>query len=257
MTIPHHADALPGTWNFRDIGGIATADGSIRPGIVFRSAALAELDPTGVQNLQNLGVTDVFDLRGHAEIARDGADRVPGSVTVRVAPFHPEDDEAPVHEVLDDAPLPRTQEDRVRAYYGAMPVFAPAQQSVGDLLRTVAAGSGGVLVHCAAGKDRTGWAIATLLLVSGADRDAVLADYLLSNAAIDSLRSWMRVHYGDTFLADDEVLGVHPSYLQAGWDAADRHFGSFDGYLKAIGIDDDIVRRLRRRLVDADGSGPA
>jgi len=249
MTIPHHADALPGTWNFRDIGGIATADGPIRRGIVFRSAALAELDPTGVQNLQNLGVTDVFDLRGHVEIARDGADRVPGSVTVRVAPFHPEDDEAPVHEVLDNAPLPRTQADRVRAYYGAMPVFAPAQQSVGDLLRTVALGSGGVLVHCAAGKDRTGWAIATLLLASGADRDAVLTDYLRSNTAIDSLRDWLQTQYGDAYLADNAILGVDPSYLQSGWDAAERAFGSFQGYLQAIGIDDDAVARIRRRLV--------
>jgi len=256
MTIPSHAGTVPGTWNFRDIGGIATATGPIRRGVVFRSAALAGLDRSGLRTLENLGVTDVFDLRGHAEIARDGADRVPGSVTVRVAPFHPEDGEAPVHEVLGDSPAPRTQEDRVRAYYSAMPVFPPAQQSVGDLLRTVARGSGSVLVHCAAGKDRTGWAIATLLLVSGADREAVLTDYLLSNTAIDSLRSWLQTQYGDAFLADNAVLGVDPSYLQAGWDAAEKQFGSFDGYLQAIGVDDDLVARIRRRLIEVDGPVP-
>ena len=249
MSIPNHAGALPGTWNFRDIGGIDTADGPIRRGVVFRSASLAGLDPSGVQTLENLGVTDVFDLRGHAEIARDGADRVPASVTVRVSPFHPEDDEALVHEVLQESPKPRNQEDRVRGYYAAMPVFAPAQRSVGTLLRTVAQSAGGVLVHCAAGKDRTGWAIATLLLASGADRDAVLTDYLRSNTAIDSLRDWLQTQYGDAYLADNAILGVDPSYLQSGWDAAERAFGSFQGYLQAIGIDDDAVARIRRRLV--------
>lgn len=248
MTLSSHTDAIPGTWNFRDIGGTPTARGPLRHGVVYRSAVLSQLDVAGLQALERLGVTDVFDLRGHREIARDGTDRVPESVTVRVAPFHPEDDEIPVHEA-QEAPTPRTQGDRVRAYYAAIPTFTSAQQSVAALLRTVADGSGGVLVHCAAGKDRTGWAIATLLTVSGADRDAVLADYLLSNAAIESLRTWLQEQYGDAFLADQGVLGVEPSYLQSAWDSVERNFGSFDGYLTAIGIDDGVADRVRRRLV--------
>lgn len=246
--LPSHSDALPGSWNFRDIGGVLTADGPVRKGLVFRSANLAQLDPTGLRNLQNLGVTEVFDLRGPLEIGRDGADRVPESVSVTVAPFHPEEGEMPVHEVAEDG-SPLTQDDRIRAYYSAMPVLLPAQESVAGLLRRVADGPGSVLVHCAAGKDRTGWAIATLLTVAGADRDAVLADYLQSNAAIESLRAWMQAQYGDAFLADNGVLGVDISYLQAAWDAADRNFGSLRGYLAAIGIDDDMQHRIRRRLV--------
>ena len=130
-----------------------------------------------------------------------------------------------------------------------MPVLQPAQDSIAALLRRVADDTGGVLVHCAAGKDRTGWAIATLLTVAGADRDAVLADYLQSNAAIESLRVWMQAQYGDAFLADNGILGVDVSYLQAAWDSADEHFGSFDGYLEAIGIDRGVQSRIRRRLV--------
>jgi len=246
--LPNHADALPGSWNFRDIGGVPTPGGPVRDGLVFRSANLAQLDPTGLENLQKLGVTNVFDLRGPLEIGRDGADRLPESVAVTVAPFHPEEGEMPVHEVAEDG-SPLTQHDRVRRYYSAMPVLQPAQDSIAALLRRVADGTGGVLVHCAAGKDRTGWAIATLLTIAGADRDAVLADYLQSNAAIESLRAWMQAQYGDAFLADNGILGVDVSYLQAAWDSADEHFGSFDGYLKAIGIGDDVQSRIRRRLV--------
>ena len=248
MTIPNHADALSGTWNFRDVGGIPTPLGPVRSGVVFRSAVLSQLDPTGRSTLETFGVTDVFDLRGPLEIARDGADQVPATVRVTVAPFHPEEGEALVHEVQEDAG-PRTQNERVRAYYGAIPTLAPAQNSVATILRTVADGSGSVLVHCAAGKDRTGWTIATLLTAVGATRDDVLADYLLSNAAIESLRVWMQAQYGDAFLADDGVLGVEPGYLQAGWDSVEQNFGSFDGYLDAIGIDDGVVQRLRRRLI--------
>ena len=249
MSLPNHADALPGTWNFRDIGGTPTPAGPVRRGIVYRSASLAQLDPNGVAALEKLGVTDVFDLRGELEIGRDGKDQVPDTVTVTVAPFHPEEDEAAVHELQEDAATPTTQAERVIAYYAGIPVQPPAQVAVAGLLRTVANGSGGVLVHCAAGKDRTGWAIAALLTVAGADRDAVLADYLLSNAAIESLRGWLQEHYGDAYDTSRQVLGVEPIYLQAAWDSVEKNFGSFDGYLAAIGIDDDVVQRVRRRLV--------
>jgi protein-tyrosine phosphatase len=245
-----HSDAVPGTWNFRDIGGIPTAEGTVRPGVLYRSAALARLQPAGVLALEKLGVNDVVDLRGYREIEREGADLVPDGVRVTVAPFHPEEEETPAHEVQQDDGQPWTGAERLRAYYAAIPTLAPAQSSVAGLLRTLATGTGSVLVHCAAGKDRTGWAVATVLLAAGADRDAVLADYLLSNDATEALRDWMLDLYGDGALrADDQILGVDPTYLQAAWDAADVAFGSFDGYLDAIGVDDDVLQRLRARLV--------
>ena len=270
MTIRKHDDAVPGTWNFRDVGGVPTAGGVIRSGVLYRSAALAQLDTAGLLALESLGVREVFDLRGHREIAREGVDRVPAGVRVTVAPFHPEDNETPAHEVQQDgaqrdgakrdagqqvagqqdAGQPWTGAARLRAYYAAIPTLAPAQQSVATLLRTLATGSASVLVHCAAGKDRTGWAVSTVLRAVGVDQDAVLADYLLSNTAVESLRTWMIAQYGDGALrADNDILGVDESYLRAGWDAADAAFGSFDGYLEAIGVEHALLGQLRARLV--------
>ncbi len=247
--MPEHAAAVPGTWNFRDIGGTPTPAGPVRHGIVFRSAVLSRIDPSGAAQLERLGISDVFDLRGEREIENDGADRVPASVTLHVTPFHPEDEEIPVHEAAEDASTPQGQMARVRDYYHAIPRLPPAQKAVADLLRTVADSDDAVLVHCAAGKDRTGWAIATVLTAAGADREAVLADYLLSNSSIESLRAWLQAQYGDSYQASDQVLGVDPSYLEAGWRSMDEEFGSFDGYLGAIGIGPDVVQRIRRRLV--------
>ena len=252
MSIPQHAAALSGTWNFRDVGGILTADGPVRPGVVYRSAVLCRLDPEGQAALEGLGVTEVFDLRGSREIATEGADQVPDSVTVRHAPFNPEDDDMPVHEaaeVAEAAADPRSPSDFIRDYYAALPTMPSAQRSVASLLRTVAIGPGSVLVHCAAGKDRTGWAIATLLTAAGAARDAVTAEYLLSNSAIDSLRDWLRIQYPGVYDNPTAILGVQERFLHAAFDTVDATFGSFGGYLDAIGVEADLVGQLRGRLV--------
>ena len=250
-----HATALDGAWNFRDLGGTVTPLGTVRPGILLRAAVLSGLTPAGEQALLDLGVTDVFDLRGPREIEREGADRLPDGVTGHVAPFHPEQDDAPVHEAAE-----QQEQDplvRARGYYERIPTLAPASESVATILRTLADGDGAVLVHCAAGKDRTGWTVATVLAALGADRETILSDYLLSNTAVGSLRDWMRDQYGAEQAAkpSDELLGVNQGFLDAAWRAMEQAHGDVDGYLRAIGLegglDGPVVARLRVRMLDA------
>lgn len=268
MTGVTRTETPSGTWNFRDLGGTTTEHGrSVRHGLLYRSATLSELDPPGVAALTDLGITDVFDLRGRREVGADGADRVPDAVTVHAAAFNPEEDETPAHEAAPDAgqdagrdaglePRPDSAQDRtpagyMRRYMASLPSSAPAQRSMRALLEAAAGPStGAVLVHCAAGKDRTGWAVATLLRAIGVGRDAVVDDYLLSNAGIGQLRTYIRRRYEDAVNLPDSALGVDASYLEAGWDAVDARFGSFDGYLAAIGADDALLARLRDRLLE-------
>jgi len=117
-----------------------------------------------------------------------------------------------------------------------------------------------VLAHCFAGKDRTGFTIAVVLEAAGVDRDAIMADYLASNAAVPQLRA----HIVETIRArmsatpdvaevaearlTDAVLGVQEAYLDAAHIAIVEDFGSFDGYLDASGVTADDIAKLRVAL---------
>ena len=114
---------------------------------------------------------------------------------------------------------------------------------------------GGFLLHCAAGKDRTGFGAALILTALGVDSQTVMDDYLLSNRAVpvmlERARARMRENYGNQL--DEEsiriISGVREEYLVAALDEVMRNHGSLDGYLEEIGIDEPAKQELRRRLV--------
>jgi protein-tyrosine phosphatase len=120
-----------------------------------------------------------------------------------------------------------------------------------------------VLTHCFAGKDRTGFVIATVLEMIGLDRDAIVADYLRSNDSVPLLReriTEMIQQRSDTELTpevvkftearlSDEVLGVRPEYLEAARQTIDETYGSLDGYLRDSGITTADIDKLHSALL--------
>ncbi|MDN2502179.1 tyrosine-protein phosphatase, partial [Nocardia nova] len=116
------------------------------------------------------------------------------------------------------------------------------------MARSLARGDGAVLVHCAAGKDRTGWAVATLLRAVGVTEDDVLADYLLSNEAVESLAADVARNSGESL--PPALLGVSIEYLAAGTEAMHRHYGTLDAYLEAIGITPQLRAALHTRMLE-------
>lgn len=241
---------LSGAWNFRDLGGLRTADGSVtRTGAVFRSSELTRLTESGRAELDRLGVRDVFDFRGTAEVERYGSDQVAESVTVHAVPF------VNVPVIGADA-APHEPDRRVfdaRGYltdtYRAFPTLDGARIAVASVLRAVATSETPVLLHCAAGKDRAGWTAATVLRTAGVVDDDILADYLVSNSAVEPLRRHVLDHGAPADKLDDDLLGVREEYYRAGLDAMTEAHGSFDNYLDALGIDADVVAGVRRSLV--------
>lgn len=268
---------MPGAWNFRDV---AEGSAALRPGRLFRSSELSRLDEDGRAALLRLGITDVADLRSAREVARRGPGRVPAGVDIHLLPF-PDladtdtdaDDSAP-HETAFrrlftngetgesaesiDSAAARYMTDEYRQF----PTRNGAQRAVHRVFTLLATGRP-VLTHCFAGKDRTGFVVATVLEAVGLARDDIVADYLRSNDAVPQLRnriSEMIQQRSDTEVTpevmmftkarlSDGVLGVRPEYLAAAWQTIDEAYGSLSGYLRDAGITESDVRQLRSALL--------
>ena len=272
---------LSGAWNFRDV-----ADGTLglRPGRLFRSGELSRLDDDGRATLVQLGITDVADLRATREVARRGPGLVPDGIEVHLLPFpdlgdqeddEPTDAEAP-HEAAfrklfegepgapeDSGASPAEAAGRYMTdEYRQFPTRNGAQQALHRVVTLLGAGRP-VLTHCFAGKDRTGFVIATVLEAIGIERDAIVADYLRSNGSVPLLReriTEMIQQRADTELTpevvkftearlSDEVLGVRPEYLDAARQTIDETYGSLDSYLRDSGISTADINQLRSALL--------
>ncbi|MFF2088308.1 tyrosine-protein phosphatase [Nocardia sp. NPDC058176] len=247
MTLSPPADqfALSGTFNFRDVGGLRRADGAVtRPGVLLRSAQLSGLDAQGHDMLRQLRVTDVHDLRGRTEIDHIGHDTLPDDVRLHITPFDSRMEEAPPHEAQTTSARAHMTE-----VYRQFPLLPEAHTAITGLAGSIAGGQGAVLVHCAAGKDRTGWAVATLLRAVGVTEDDVYADFLASNAAVAPLRVLLEPKIGRGEALSDDLLGVHPEYLRTADATVHEQYGGTEGYLAAIGLTGDLREALRTRLL--------
>ena len=245
---------LSGAWNFRDVGGARTTDGrAVRTGVLFRSSELSQLDERGRAEMTRLGVKAVFDLRSDAEIARGGTDRLPGGVLLRSTPYRNHTGTTAPHE----GGVARGEDDQLgymMRTYSSYSSLEGAFDAIREVVTTLAAGDGPILVHCAAGKDRAGWTIATVLRAVGVSDADIVADFLRSNSGIEPLRRHMQAVW--SALGDDKpiepsnaMLGVSEQYYRRGLEAVDQVHGSFEAYLHAIGISESDLADLKGALL--------
>ncbi|MEV0709058.1 tyrosine-protein phosphatase [Nocardia aurea] len=248
MTLPTPVDQffISGTFNFRDTGGLRTADGAtVRPGVLLRSAQLSGLTPDGHATMRDLGVTDVYDLRGLREIDHVGHDNLPDGVRLNITPFDSRMGERPPHEARTSFGMAHMLE-----VYRFFPALPEAQRAIAAIADSVLRGEGAVLVHCAAGKDRTGWAVATLLYAVGVTESDIFADFLRSNEAVPSLRAMLQPKMPEGVELTADLLGVRNEYLNVAVAAALEQHGDFDSYLEAIGLTAQVRARLRETMLE-------
>ncbi|TQF66020.1 tyrosine-protein phosphatase [Rhodococcus spelaei] len=253
--------------NLRDAGGYRTADGSrVRTGLVYRSTDLGRVVDEDVAALDALGITTVFDLRTVAERemlpdrAPTGAKEVPLDV---LADRDPSAAPAMMQKILTDPALAEqllgtgdTNEHLLGSYreFVSLPSAVASYRALfTDLARH---DDTPVLIHCTTGKDRTGWAVAALLLFLGVDEDTVFTEYLLTNEQL--LPSFTPVF--DKFRAAGgnpdillPILGVRRAYLEAALDQVRTDFGDVETYLsKGLELDAGDLRALQERLLSRD-----
>ena len=239
--------ALEGLDNVRDVGGLPLRDGGLtRPGVLLRSASLHYLTPGDVEHLVDvLGLKLVLDLRTGREVDRDGPTAVAraGVETVWLS-FLAEDGE----------PLPEADDDLDPMVHNYLGYLSQRGENVVQAVRRLAAPDAGpALVHCAAGKDRTGVLVALVLDAVGVQRSAVLADYMLSAEQVPAMFRRWTMAAGEPMPADltphlprAEVMATVLARLDA--EHGTGEVGGAAGWLRANGLDVADLDRLRGRL---------
>lgn len=244
---------IPGSINFRDFGGYVTKEGRrIKTGKLFRCGSMVEIVGPGEEQFAALDVgvicdmrrddevemaptpsTEVFACRVHIPIAPGSSPDLRDSIT---NPDHSFEDRVQyMTEITREI-----ARDHVEAY----------QQVFTHLLET----PNGFLIHCSAGKDRTGFGAAMIKLALGVSEADVMADYLMSNESSELLDRMIPRMEEQGLKLDMEtyrvLAGVREEYLLGALDEIHNHFGGIDGYLEATGLGPGEREELRQRLLD-------
>jgi len=233
--------SVPGAVNLRDVGGLPAGAGRTRHGVLLRSGALHRLSAADRDALAGLGRRRIVDLRDDEEVARE-----PSALDERL-------------------PVP----DRVPLFLGSADSFFAHDISLRELYRHLVRESGEgmvrvarvvlsgtpTLIHCTAGKDRTGVSVAVLLAAAGVDGDAIVADYARTEQALPAERNrrliaWLRNAHPHARHVEELVARSPAPAMADLLEHVERGYGSAADYLLASGLTEDEVLGLRRVLVE-------
>ncbi len=227
---------VEGTHNFREV-----APGMLREGWLYRSDALHRLRRSGRATLAELGIRRIVDLRSRLDRRISGSDRLRGVPAEYISiPI------SGVSRTTDPATL------TLRTVYRT--ILDEDGPGLGRAIRAIADAPGPTVVHCTAGKDRTGLVIALTLLALRVDADVVTADFASSGANLTGEwadRMARKARRFRVILTDDlrEVMAGSPvAALRGALDHLDAEHGGVDRYLAGIGLDAAVIARLHATL---------
>lgn len=232
--------------NLRDVGGLPTEDGATtRTGVLLRSAMPAPGDH-GLDG-QPWPPDLVVDLRSSSEAGASHPLEQEGARVRRISlleALRPDGVQS-----ADPDVVARMANGGLEALYLGM--LEVARTELVEVASLVAGNDGSTLLHCAAGKDRTGVSVALLLRAVGVTRDAVVADYLETGRSMDAVLTRLRIAppLDPTRRAPATYLAIPQHAIEAVLDVWDEHEGGAAGWLTSASPDADLVPSLRRRLV--------
>ncbi|AKM06857.1 tyrosine-protein phosphatase [Pelagerythrobacter marensis] len=251
---------LEGIHNFRDYGGYPVAGGGrMKRSLVFRSGQHAEASDADLAVIDKLALRHVIDFRGVSERTNYPCRRGEG-FCAQVVAFEGETANLAPHMEAADGVLTFDGAHRaMERIYRNLPTREPVLWVMRQYFATLAQGEGASLVHCLAGKDRTGMAVALLHHALGVHPDDAMEDFLLTNTAgniearVAAGGNAIRAKYG---AVDDDtirvLMGVDPRYLHAMREAVEETHGSLDVFLAdVLGVDDARREALRLHLTEA------
>ncbi len=255
--LPGRIIEVEGVFNFRDIGGYHTADGRrVRSGLIYRSGALGNVTEAGLAKLQELGIKLVCDLRSDEEQVR-APDKLPQNPATVYAhlPLVAADNQ---RERLIALLFNRSRFNTMMPDMYTRVIIDNNAHLYGDILRRLAnADNLPAIIHCTAGKDRTGVAAMLILSLLGVPEDVILADYSLSNLYYDHF-----LQFGQQAISSLAWAGItaedlqplfisHPNTLKAALTHIHLKYGSVENYLRsAAGVNNDFQQKIKANLLE-------
>jgi protein tyrosine/serine phosphatase len=259
MTVWHAPNwiELEGVVNARDVGGLPTTDGRrTRSGVLIRTANLISMTEADVARLvDELGVRRVVDLRTDVEVRKSGPGRLnrAETVTVHHLSLYPDNPEVAGR---PDAVVPwsgeRYPDDRDPQVASYLSYLDRRPDSILAALRAIAEPDGATVVHCAAGKDRTGMVVALALAVVGVPAEVIAADYAHSQSQLLAILDQLAQVdlYDRETTSPERIPPASAEKLLAVLAAIDTDHGGVAAWLARHGWTEDETERLRDRLVE-------
>lgn len=247
--------------NFRDLGGIAAANGAtVLPRRLLRSGEVVAVEEKDKEILvEAYHLRSIIDFRSAAEREKKPDDTIPGvsyypiDVLKNVASQAP--DEKHLLTMLDS---PKTVDRFMKQVYALLITEESARAGYRQMLELLLQQEeGATLWHCYAGKDRAGLAAAIVLTALGVSREDVMTDYLATNTLRASINTALLKQAKEKGSLNDEqlaaikiALDVQPEYLETSYRTAAERYGSFEGYLtEGLHLDTAMRSELQRRYL--------
>ena len=233
---------LDGAYNVRDVGGYRTRDGRwTRWRTFFRADSLHRLTPEAQATLCDYGVRSVLDLRRSDEL----------EMAPNVFANAPEVTYHHISLLRDERPVPGKVRSLVDTYRR---ILDQRQEQVRTTLEVLSTPDGlPGLVHCSAGKDRTGVITALMLGLVGVPHETIVADYALTTTymqgpLLDEIRQ-RALKRGFTWEQYEPLVQSPPAFMEQTLQHIDERYGGIDAYVRAIGLQSEQIDRLQRRLL--------
>jgi protein-tyrosine phosphatase len=232
--------AIDGLINLRDLGGLPTASGATtRPGRLLRSESPHTLSDSGLLALLDLGIGAVVDLRTASEREHRPSPLVGAGVHTLHAPIFTDDEDYPDHLATAAEVYCWWLRERRTGVAAAMTAIADAP-------------SAPILVHCHAGKDRTGVVVALVLRLAGVSVDAIADDYAISGVQLAEMLARDRVtavERGMDEVRVERLFTVRREAMVQTLDFVDSEHGGAVSLLRSVGLDDMRIERLSSLLL--------
>ena len=251
---------VEGSINLRDFGGYTTQQGkTVKEGLLFRCGSMTDIPEHAFDDFASLDIGVICDLRSHEE-AESSPTPAGGPFACRVhIPIWPGSSTQFQETISKQNSGPSTDQFAEFMENVTREIARDHLEAYKQLIRELVSTDKGFLLHCSAGKDRTGFGAALILTLLGVDHDTVMHDYLVStesSALFQRMKDRMLENLkeqGKNVKVDDDIIrvmsGVRAEYLLGAFEEIDNHYGGMSGYLEEIGVSAADEKHLLKKLL--------